>query len=62
MVERAIEADLGRPVDAMFLWIDPQPLGSAWIAQTHRAVTREGDSAVLKLVRNPRSSPARRRS
>lgn len=49
--ERAIAADLGRPVDAMFLWIDPTPLASASIAQTHRATTRHGDSVIVKIVK-----------
>lgn len=49
--ERAIESDLGRPVDSMFLWIDPEAIGSASIAQTHRATTREGDSVILKIVK-----------
>jgi ubiquinone biosynthesis protein len=46
-----IEKDLGRPVGAMFDWIDPMPLGSASIAQTHAARTREGDDVVLKVVK-----------
>jgi ubiquinone biosynthesis protein len=46
-----IERDLRRPVDSMFLWIDPEPLGSASIAQTHRATTIEGDAVVLKVVK-----------
>lgn len=47
----AIASDLGRPVDAMFAWIDPEPLGSASIAQTHRATTREGDAVIVKIVK-----------
>ena len=35
----------------MFSWIDPVPLGSASIAQTHRATTVEGDSVILKVVK-----------
>ncbi len=46
-----ITTDLGRPADAMFSWIDPVPLGSASIAQTHRATTVEGDSVILKVVK-----------
>lgn len=46
-----IEKDLGRPVAAMFDWIDPVPLGSASIGQTHAARTREGDDVVLKVVK-----------
>ncbi len=46
-----IEKDLGRPIAAMFEWIDPNPLGSASIAQTHAARTREGDDVVIKVVK-----------
>ncbi|HXY29509.1 MAG TPA: AarF/UbiB family protein [Gemmatimonadaceae bacterium] len=46
-----IEADVGRPVDEMFVWIDETPLGSASIAQTHRATTREGEDVVIKVVK-----------
>jgi len=46
-----IERDLKRPVDDMFLQIDPVPLGSASIGQTHRATTHEGDPVILKVVK-----------
>jgi ubiquinone biosynthesis protein len=46
-----IAADLKQPVDAMFSSIDPHPIGSASIAQTHRATTVEGDSVILKVVK-----------
>jgi len=42
---------LGRPVDEMFTWIEPLPLGSASIAQIHRATTLEGDPVILKVVK-----------
>ncbi len=42
---------LGRPIELMFSWIDPVPLGSASIAQIHRATTVEGDDVVLKVVK-----------
>jgi len=46
-----IEQDLGRSLSEMFLQIDPTPLGSGSIAQTHRATTVEGDSVILKVVK-----------
>jgi ubiquinone biosynthesis protein len=46
-----VEAGLGRPVEEMFRWIDRRPLGSASIAQAHRATTREGDAVIIKLVK-----------
>ena len=46
-----VEEGLGRPTDVMFSWIDPLPLGSASIAQIHRATTVAGDDVVLKVVK-----------
>jgi ubiquinone biosynthesis protein len=49
---RELIADgLGAPPSALFDWIDPNPLGSASIAQTHRARTLEGDDVILKVVK-----------
>lgn len=42
---------LGRPVDEVFAWIDPHPLGSASIAQIHRATTLDGDDVIIKVVK-----------
>jgi ubiquinone biosynthesis protein len=50
LVER-IEKGLGRPVSEAFRWIDPEPLGSASIAQVHRATTAEGIDVILKVVK-----------
>jgi ubiquinone biosynthesis protein len=47
----AVEKDLGRSAEEMFLWVDPTPCGSASIAQAHRATTREGDPVILKVVK-----------
>jgi ubiquinone biosynthesis protein len=44
-------ADLGGPLDAAFAWVDPQPIASASIAQTHRAITVAGDEVILKVVK-----------
>jgi ubiquinone biosynthesis protein len=46
-----IEDNLGRPIVGMFARIDRQPLGSASIAQIHRATTLDGDEVVLKVVK-----------
>lgn len=46
-----VEDGLGRPIVAMFTWIDPVPLGSASIAQIHRARTLDGAEVVLKVVK-----------
>ncbi len=46
-----VSAAIGRSAEEVFASIDERPLGSASIAQIHRAVTREGDEVVLKLVK-----------
>ena len=46
-----VEEGLGRPAAAMFDSVDEVPLGSASIAQIHRARTLEGDEVVLKVVK-----------
>jgi ubiquinone biosynthesis protein len=50
-VKAIIERDLERPVDALFETIDEEPLGSASIAQAHRAVTDGGDDVVVKVIK-----------
>lgn len=46
-----VTAELGRPIDAMFSRVDPHPLGSASIAQIHRATTLDGAEVILKVVK-----------
>jgi ubiquinone biosynthesis protein len=46
-----VVADLKRPAEDMFAWVDPVPYGSASIAQAHRATTRDGDQVILKVVK-----------
>ena len=51
----AIEAEIARsfeaPVSAVFTEIDPVPVGSASIAQVHRAWTSEGREVAVKVLR-----------
>lgn len=49
--EALVSRELGRPLHEMFLRVDSEPLGSASIAQIHRATTREGDPVVIKAVK-----------
>lgn len=46
-----VEKALGKPVDQVFVRIDDKPLGSASMAQVHRARTRRGEEVVLKIQR-----------
>ncbi len=46
-----IEDDLGHPVEEIFASINEVPLGSASIAQSHRARLRTGEDVILKVVK-----------
>jgi len=50
-IEAEIERSFERPVGAVFAEIDPVPVGSASIAQVHRAITAEGREVAVKVLR-----------
>ncbi|MGC1513363.1 MAG: AarF/ABC1/UbiB kinase family protein [Acidimicrobiales bacterium] len=50
-VREAIESDLGSSVEKLFRSIDPLPLGSASLAVVHRAVTHDGRTVAIKVLR-----------
>jgi ubiquinone biosynthesis protein len=49
--QELVEADLECPLDTIFQWIDPIPLGSASLAQTHRARLHTREDVVIKLLK-----------
>lgn len=49
--QELIVADLKRPIKSLFRWIDPKPLGSASLAQTHRARLLSGERVALKVLK-----------
>ncbi len=51
VIREVVESDLGRPLDEMFVSVDEIPLGSASIAQIHRALLITGDDVILKVVK-----------
>jgi ubiquinone biosynthesis protein len=50
-VRAVIEEELKRPLGEVFARIEEQPLGSASIAQVHRATLRNGAAVVIKVQR-----------
>ncbi|MCB1771767.1 MAG: hypothetical protein KDJ31_19030 [Candidatus Competibacteraceae bacterium] len=51
IIRALIEAELERPLTELFLHIEEQPLGSASLAQVHRATTRDGQAVVVKVLK-----------
>jgi ubiquinone biosynthesis protein len=51
VVREVIEADLGRPLEDVFRWVDRTPLAAASIAQVHGATLRTGEPVVVKVQR-----------
>jgi ubiquinone biosynthesis protein len=50
-IARIIEDDLGRSLESAFASVETSPLGSASIAQSHRAETADGRQVILKVVK-----------
>ena len=51
LIEAQIEGSLGKTVGTLFESIDPDPVGAASIAQVHKAVTKDGRTVAVKVLR-----------
>jgi len=51
IIAAAIEASFGRPISDLFAEIEEVPSGAASIAQVHRAVTTDGRTVAVKVLR-----------
>lgn len=59
-VRTVIETDLGRPLEDVFSWFNPEPVAAASIAQVHRATLTTGEQVVVKVQRPTVSSLVRK--
>lgn len=50
-IRAQVEGELGRSLEEMFVSVERVPIGSASIAQTHRATTHDGRRVILKVVK-----------
>ncbi len=50
-VEQVISAEFNKPVNSIFTHIDPRPLGSASVAQVHKARLKNGKAVAVKVQR-----------
>jgi len=50
-IRASIEQSLGKPINELFASIEEEPVGAASIAQVHRAVTTDGRTVAIKVLR-----------
>jgi ubiquinone biosynthesis protein len=50
-IRQQIENSFEAPLDALFLSVDPEPVGAASIAQVHKGVTTDGRTVAIKVLR-----------
>ena len=50
-IRALIEVELDQPLERLFATVEEQPLGSASLAQAHRATTHDGETVVIKVLK-----------
>lgn len=50
-IYQLIQSQLNQPIDSIFRYIDPKPIGAASIAQVHKAILHTGDKVAIKIKR-----------
>jgi ubiquinone biosynthesis protein len=50
-IEKALRESFDVPLEQLFAHIEPEPVGAASIAQVHRAVTSDGRTVAVKVLR-----------
>jgi len=46
-----IESDFNRPIEEVFAWFSPEPIGAASLAQVHKARLGSGEEVAVKVLR-----------
>lgn len=50
-IQQAVVKELGRPIESVFAFFDPEPLAAASIGQAHSAILLDGTEVVVKVRR-----------